>query len=90
MFNPKLELTPRSFERFDFDDANDQVCSLQQSSAVLEPEGFDKPGSTGIWLGVNPNRMHLSKEQVQWLAGQLICWLQTGGFQIHETENHHT
>lgn len=46
--------TNRGFDLIEFDDANGQKCSLQQSSAIGDSsEAIDNPGSSFLWLGIN-------------------------------------
>jgi hypothetical protein len=74
-------LTARNFERYDFDDHNGAPSSLQQSSAIGDyPDALDRPGTSLVWLGTGHDRMHLNREQVEWLIGRLQNWLDTGSF----------
>lgn len=71
----EIKLTQRGFERIEFSDADNDKCSLQQSSATTgEP-----PGASFIWLGCE-TRMHLNREQVKALTEHLVNWLNTGSF----------
>lgn len=84
--------TDRGFERIEFYDRNDQLCSLQQSSAAIED---GPPGSSALWLGIDGERMHLDREQVAALVAHLSAWLQTGSFaggappEIVSEDDHH-
>ena len=74
-------ITPRGFELVTFKDVNNQDCSLQQSSAILDYEddhAWDHPGSSGIWLGIDHNRMHLNRKQIEILINYLQQWHKTG------------
>lgn len=79
----KIEETDRGFERIEFEDINDQLCSLQQSSAII----YDgPPWSSAVWLGRGGERMHLDREQVAALVAHLSAWLQTGSFVIADDD----
>jgi len=54
----KITYTPRGFRIAKFKDANNESCSIQESSSVLPR----------LWLGAQQNRMHLDRRQ----AGALI------------------
>lgn len=45
--------TIRGFGRIDFLDVNGVACSLQQSSAILGNNYYDRPGASAVWLGCN-------------------------------------
>jgi hypothetical protein len=45
--------TERGFSIIKFKDYYNANCSLQQSSIVLSDEGFENPGTSAIWLGVD-------------------------------------
>lgn len=77
----KVELTERGFELVKFKDANGKDCSLQQSSAIGEKdEDMLNPGTSFIWLGREPCRMHLNRQQTFLLAMKLMNWLDHGKF----------
>lgn len=85
----KYSKNARNFELIEFRDAYDKECSLQQSSIIGEyDDAYDRPGSSCVWLGRDPDpadtqsstRMHLNREQVADLVDQLQCWLDTGAF----------
>ncbi len=74
----KLVATGRGFNRTDFQDANGDMCSLQESSVATQPM---------IWLGQNHGthvegqclaRMHLTQEHVKALLPYLIHFAETG------------
>ena len=76
----KREITPRGFVLFRFKDANGQLSSLQESSAVGD-EAY-------IWLGVNKaiplskdelsTRMHLTQSQAKQIADELLYFARHG------------
>lgn len=69
---PSLELTqtPRGFDFLEFQDRNNQKCTLQKSSCATED---------AIWLGIHDEkRMHLTQEQVAALLPFLIRFAETG------------
>lgn len=49
----EVTTTSRGFGIIHFEDRNGIKCSLQQSSAIAfdEPDVFERPGSSLIWLG---------------------------------------
>ncbi len=51
----EINTTNRGFELVTFQDRNGVACSLQQSSAIAfdEPDAFERPGSSLLWLGCN-------------------------------------
>jgi hypothetical protein len=64
----KFRFTERRFARFDFIDRYGEECAIQDSSLASE---------AAIWLGVNDNRMHLTREQVAELVPILQRFLDT-------------
>ena len=64
----KFRCTERRFARFDFIDRYGEECAIQDSSLASE---------AAIWLGVNDNRMHLTREQVAELVPILQRFLDT-------------
>lgn len=70
--------THRGFEVINFPDYNDEECSLQASSLAI----YDKPGTSGVWLGTEDNRMHLDRKRVAALIAHLQAWLETGSFAL--------
>ena len=79
----KVDYNERNFEIVRFNDWYNEPSSLQQSSLADD----DIPGHSAIWLGVNENRMHLSRELLQELMPHLNSWLETGSFCIQEPNN---
>lgn len=78
----KYRKTERNFALVEFCDANGSECSLQQSSAIGEYDGaIDNPGTSFVRLGIEPDRMHLNREQVKGLVERLQQWLSTGDFE---------
>jgi hypothetical protein len=65
------ETTERGFQLIRFKDRYNKNCSIQQSSAA----DFEPPGTSALWLGIDSKRMHLNREQVEWLAQILQTWL---------------
>ena len=78
-----IHQTGRGFDYGLFLDCNGEHCSIQQSSAIDDTErGLDHPGSSFLWLGIDPDhRMHLSREGVQVLVSLMQRWLATGSLQ---------
>lgn len=75
----KLGKTEHGFEIVNFDDANGQSCSLQQSSAIGDSsDAVERPGMSFVWLGRDELRMHLNPEQVSGLIARLERWVATG------------
>lgn len=75
--------TYRGFQLIKFSDRYNSICSLQQSSLAE----FNIPGASAVWLGVDvpfegsaTSRMHLDRENVEWLIKELQHWLDTGSF----------
>jgi hypothetical protein len=66
--------TDRGFEIISFRDGYNNPCSLQTSSIALRPQ----PGTSAVWFGVEPQRMHLDRGQVAALIEHLRSWLDTG------------
>ena len=58
----------------DYLDEN-KIRLVQQSSAIRYENGYDKPGTSCLWVGEN---LHLDREQVSQLIGYLNHWLETG------------
>ena len=76
-----IHKTTCGFQRLEFKDHNGEPCSLQQSSAVGGyKNAIDCPGSSYVWLGTEPNRMHLNREQVKDIMKLLTNWLKRGKF----------
>lgn len=76
----KIKKTDHGFEFVEFDDANGEQCSLQQSSATMGgPAGTDF-----IWLGIDEPflRMHLCRDHVMQLIPLLQRWVVTGSFSL--------
>lgn len=74
--------TLRGFQICEFQDSYGRPCTLQQSSAIGDyDDAFDRPGSSFVWLGKGPERMHLAREQVDDLVEALQRWRDTGGFE---------
>lgn len=72
----RIKKTNRGFELIEFQDYNGEACSLQQSSLAI----YVKPGTSAIWLGTEPNRMHLTEKQLLKLLPHLKSWAETGSF----------
>ena len=81
MLDKIVETTPRGFEYIEFDDRYGEKCQLQQSSLAE----YEQPGTSAVWLGLASDRMHLDREQVEWLIRQLSIWLDTGSFREEQT-----
>ncbi len=75
-----LKYTQRGFGIIESVDNYGEPFTLQQSSLALVDGEGNEPGAGAIWLGAEPNRMHLSKSMVQELVGHLNTWLETGQF----------
>ena len=77
-----VTLTDRGFERIEFPDRNGNLCTLQQSSAILDDRDVSasQPGSSGLWLGPADVRMHLDRQMVVALIQRLREWLEGGRF----------
>lgn len=74
-----IKETDRGFQVGAFRDANDQECSIQQSSAIGDyHDAYDRPGTSFLWLGLDRGRMHLTREQARELALLLTRWCDTG------------
>ena len=65
----KKRTTGRGFDIYLFKDKYKNQCSLQKSSLAT---------SDCIWLGVDENRMHLTKTQVKKLLPILKLFAETG------------
>jgi hypothetical protein len=66
----RYELADRGFYGYEFLDAYQQAASIQESSLCAE-EGH-------LWLGVSPDRMHLSQSQVMELLPLLNYFVENG------------
>jgi hypothetical protein len=76
-----LERTSRGFQLVEFADANSKKCSLQQSSVIDDTErGYEQPGTSFVWLGIDGERMHLHRYHVRELISLLRQWHETGNF----------
>ncbi len=82
-----VRTSERGFQKIVFGDANDQRCSLQQSSAIDGSLDGHAPGAGFVWLGVDYGsgddksvRMHLNRRQVKSLRRLLKRWLENGTF----------
>lgn len=64
-----LITSDRGFKRGEFRDHNNEKCSIQESSLATED---------CLWLGADPNRMHLTRAQVQELLPMLSCFAYSG------------
>ena len=77
----KIHKTDSGFQRLEFKDHNGEPCSLQQSSAVGDyKNSLACPGSSYVWLGMEPHRAQLDREQVKDLIKYLTNWLKRGKF----------
>jgi len=74
----RVKKTCRGFEYIEFKDYNGDACSLQQSSLAI----YELPGSSAIWLGIDSERMQLSREQVTALIKHLNSWLDNNTFML--------
>lgn len=70
-------INERGFELIRFNDAYQELCSLQASSMIGDEDR--PPGQSFVWLGAK-DRMHLSRQQVEALIGHLSSWLEKGVF----------
>jgi len=71
--------TNRGFQIIKFDDAYNNACELQQSSAIDDTErGMNNPGSSYVWLGISSEKMHLHRVHARELIAVLQGWLQNG------------
>ena len=74
-----IRVTSRGFQCITFVDANGELCSIQQSSAIGDtPDAADRPGSSMLWLGAGENRMHLDRGMVVALIAELQEWVDNG------------
>ena len=82
--NDMLAKTEFGFEVMKFIDSRNVNCSLKQASTIDDTvRGWDNPGSSFVWLGVdtdNDTPMFLNREQVAELIGRLQRWLEAGTF----------
>jgi hypothetical protein len=69
IFDPTWATTARGFRIGTFRDRYGQACSIQESSLATED---------AIWLGPDPCRMHLTREQVRGLVHVLSDFLADG------------
>jgi hypothetical protein len=77
-----ISRTSRGFEIITFNDFNNIVCSLQQSSIIGDNlNSYSNPGSSCVWLGTGEDRMHLDRKMVIKLIMYLDNWLKTGSFE---------
>ena len=73
--------TRRGFCVVEFTDANENTCSLQQSSAIGDYDAaLDHPGSSMIWLGVDDANPQVMKSQAASLGlelppGEVSGWM---------------
>lgn len=74
LLNEKKSRTDRGFQLVEFVDLYGKQCSVQQSSLAL----CDKPGTGAIWIGVDKDRMHLNRNQVEQVVSYLGKWLEDG------------
>lgn len=74
----KRSFTGRGFAVVTFRDRLAQECTLQRSSIATE---------RCIWLGVEPNRMHLTTRTVRSLVAHLQAWLDRDTFELEEKES---
>lgn len=86
MIRGEMTKTPRGFEKVTFEDTAGSYFSVQQSSAVGDyDDSLSRPGTSFLWIGPETgNRMHLNREQVDWLAKGLNYWLKTGSLNFPE------
>jgi hypothetical protein len=77
----RLTRTPRGYELGEWADASGKACELRQSDAIeVDAPGRGQPGTTFVWLGRKPHRMHLDRTQVVELVNRLGAWLKNGSF----------
>lgn len=73
--------TGRGFKMVEFDDAYGHGCTLQQSSAIGDTdEGWNNPGSSFVWLGVDDAQPQVLKSQAESLGltlppGEVSGWM---------------
>lgn len=73
--------TGRGFRMVEFTDANGHECTLQQSSAIGDTdEGWNNPGSSFVWLGVDDAQPQVMKSQAESLGltlppGEVSGWM---------------
>ncbi len=86
MFRGEMTKTGRGFEKVIFRDTAGLDFSVQQSSAVGDyDDSISRPGTSFLWLGSeNGSRMHINREQVEWLTKSMNHWLQTGSLNAPE------
>ena len=80
-----IRVNGRGYGIVEFVDSREVQCSLQQSSGTTcETDTIDRPGASCVWLGRDPDRMHLGRDKVESLVAHLTNWLETGEFQSDE------
>lgn len=71
----EITKTDRGFELVVFDDANEEKCTLQQSSATMG----GRAGTDFIWLGVHEPRIQIMKSDAVALGinveGEVSGWM---------------
>ncbi len=71
--------TGRGFDLIEFKDYYEKPCYIQQSSCIdNSQEGWDNPGSSFLWMGMDDHGMHLSIDQVEEIITHLQKWAETG------------
>jgi len=71
----KKSKTARGFTVVEFADHSNNLCSIQESSAIGE---MDKPGASYLWIGVAGLRMHVNRKQAKEIARLINRWVKTG------------
>jgi hypothetical protein len=76
----KNDKTGRGFEIVEFEDRYGLACSLQQSSAIGDYEdSLSRPGSSCVWLGVEPVTPRILKSDAENLGmdveGEVSGWM---------------
>jgi hypothetical protein len=69
------------FPGISFQDSHGKKCKIQMSSLC---EGYP-PGMSALWIGCGKDEMHLTREQVAFLALELGSWVADGIF-MHQRE----
>lgn len=72
----EIKKTDRGFELVEFDDANGEQCTLQQSSATMG----GRAGTDFIWLGIHEPRIQIMKSTAVELGidvgdGEVSGWM---------------
>lgn len=72
--------TVRGFEIIEFDDRYGESCSLQQSSMIGDyDDSIDRPGSSYVWLGVEPVTARILKSKAEEVGieveGEVSGWM---------------